>query len=275
MYSYMNVFIEINNKIYNYNLNESYSLKRDFDTLINQKSFFSEFLYKKIKEDTGIESKYYFLKYKNIELFGTENLLKILDEDENCNIDFIWNDFDNEILSIAILDQIYRVPKNIAEKSKLLENFIEASEDTYTSELDLLYFDRPFSRNLSDKNDKLKLVFNSCKIINSEFIRDWIKLSYLVSNFLKNESKDKLNIPKPLVTRMNFKDNNMATTYLILFVGKETVNFLNTLDNFRIKYLLKGFEYLDVSDLLDLVCCYFSTIILDNKSIEEFKKLIY
>lgn len=255
----MIVTIEINHKIYKYNLSNINLMKRKLYKINNANDddniyleCYSDYLFYKIKEDTGLDSKFYKLKYRNIQIENGENLLKILDDSEDCKLDLEWNSiFTFEpILNLSVNNKIFKIPNFVVSDSKLISSLLN-----------------------NQKDYKKSIVFNNEDIFNVNFINDWIKLSSIYKNFLKKEEKKEVNIPKPLSTSV-IKNSVCGDSYIKLILGHDITYYLDSMDISRIVNLLNGFEYLNVENLLEIVCSYTANKAIETKSIDFIKKLI-
>ena len=130
----MKVVIKINHEFFEYEINKNKKKKvsdefnKKVDTSLLNFDTHSDYLYHKIYEELGLEKGRFFIKYKDLELFNDENLSKILNDQELCYLDVEWNDFLEKVNKIEINKNIYRIPTDVLNDSKLLKNHTDDEE---------------------------------------------------------------------------------------------------------------------------------------------------
>lgn len=245
----MKVVVKINHENFEYEINKN--KKKKLIEEINDKSEFpkvqsdchSDYLYYMIKEDLGIEKVNYYLKYKNSEIYNDENLMKILNEDELCYLDLEWNDFLTNISKIDINNKVYKIPSEVLNDSKLLAGNLESNE--------IIYFK------------------NKC-LLKSNLINDWIRLSLKLNKYIKDNRILSFSIPKPILEGYFFGNKE---DILLNYIGKDVNDFLNKQSLEQLKDFAEAFEYLQVENLLEVICASIALRFVYGKDIEEIKKL--
>ena len=210
------------------------------------KSNYSNHIYNCISKEIGLDRSYYLLKYKDIELINDENLSKILDENEISFIDFNWNDFIHKFVKIDIDGKTYHLPHNIANESLLIK---ECLDNTF---------------------EESTVVFKNECLKKENIINEWIKISTMINQHLRNKNESKVSIPSPIVPGVfaGNKDN-----LLDLYIGKSTNFYLNSLSLNKLKDLVEAFDYLGVENIIESICANIAVRFIYGKSIEDIKKL--
>ena len=245
----MKVVIKINHENFEYEINKNKKKKliEELDTESKLTKFqsdsHSDYLYYMIKEDLGIEKGSYYLKYKNCELYNDENLMKILNEDELCYLDLEWNDFLSNISKININNKIYKIPSEVLNDSKLLIGNSESNE--------IIYFK------------------NKC-LFKNNLINDWIRISLKLKKYIKDNKIHSFSIPKPILEGYFYENKEEI---LLNYVGKDVNNFLNKQSLENLKDLAEAFEYLQIENLLEIVCASIAVRFIHGKNVEDIKKL--
>ena len=245
----MKVVVRINHESFEYEINkykktklvEEYDSNKSYSNLDFDSH--SDYLYHKIYEELGLEKGKYFLKYKNFELCNDENLSKILNEDELCYLDVEWNDFLDKITKIEINNKIYIVPSEVINDSTLLKN---------------------------NSKDEEVIVFKNNILKKNFLVNDWIRISNKLRKFLSNNNMKDLSIPNPIVQGAFLGDRS---DILANYVGRDLSIYLNSLDLDRLRDLAKSFEYLEASNLLEVVCASIATRIIYSKNLDDVKSL--
>ena len=244
----MKVMIKVNHEIIEFEINKNKNKKVDLGkkSSVIDLSYdnYSNFLYCKIQELLGVNKNKFFLKYKNLELYNDENLLKILNEDEDCYLDLYWNEFLCNFVKVDINSIIYMIPEEVFNDSKLISEVYSNNDSTVVF-----------------KNDCLKKDF---------LINDWIRLSYKIKNFMERNKLAKLGIPSPIIQGATFLDKEKI---LENYIGIEANKYLNSLKLERLIDLAKAFDYLEAEDLLDAVCANIAIRFVMGKNIEDIKKM--
>lgn len=245
----MKVVIKINHEFFEYEINKNKKKKvsdefnKKVDTSLLNFDTHSDYLYHKIYEELGLEKGRFFIKYKDLELFNDENLSKILNDQELCYLDVEWNDFLEKVNKIEINKNIYRIPTDVLNDSKLLKN--------HTDDEEIIVFN------------------NSC--LNKNFlINDWIRLSYKLKKFMADNHITKFSIPSPLIQGafIGDKDDLLAN-----YIGHDLNRYVSTLSLERLRDLSEAFEHLEVSDLLEITCASIAIRLINSKNLDDVKSL--
>ena len=240
----MKVVININHEHFEYEINKNNNLKKENseeNLKILKCNFDSniDYLYLKIKEDLGIDNSIF--RINKVDSNNDENLSKILNEDEICYLDLEWN---NSIISkVDINNKIYKIPTEVLKDSKLFS--INSTVD--------------------------EIIFFKNKCLLKEFlINDWIRLSLKLKKYIRENNFEKLSIPTPILEGCYFgcKDDVLSN-----YVGKEVNDFLIRQSIDKLKDLAEAFEYLQVDDLLEIVCASIAVRFIYGKDIKDIKKL--
>ena len=140
-------------------------------------------------------------------------------------------------------NKIYKIPSEVIKDSKLFSNNLSVDE----------------------------VIFFKNKCLLKEFlINDWIRLSLKLKKYIRENKFSKLSIPTPILEGfyIGCKDD-----VLLNYVGKEVNNFLISQSIEKLKDLAEAFEYLQVEELLEIVCASIASRFIYGKDIQDIKKL--